>query len=152
QIGALAYSPDGRLLASGAADDHDRVWDCQTGEERLDLKHRSWIQSVRFAPDGRVLATVGGRIIYLWDPATGETRGELRGHREKVRCLAFSPDGRTLASAAEDRVVRLWDVADLRQRQAFKWQVGEVHAVAFAPDGMTMAAGGDADIVVWDVD
>jgi WD40 repeat protein len=150
QIGCLDFSPDGTLLASGAADSTTRLWDLATGAERFRWKHRAWIQGVKFAPDGKTVAAAAGRTVKLWDVATGRERASLGGgHRGTICTLAYSPDGRILGTVSKDGSVRFWDLTTGRDR-AFRWKIGDVHALAFAPDGLTAAAGGD--IVVWDVD
>jgi WD40 repeat protein len=153
EIGYLAFSPDGKLLASGSADCTTRVWDAVTGEQRFKWKQRGWIRGLKFAPDGKTLAAGAGRTVKVWDLTTGEERATLaKGHRETIFTLAYSPDGRFLATGSKDGSVRFWDLTTGRDR-AFRWKIGEVHALAFAPDGMTAAAGGEhGDIVVWDVD
>src|SRR5262249_48585534 len=153
EIGYLAFSADGTLLASGSADCTTRVWDAVTGEERFRWKQRGWIRGLKFAPDGRALAAGAGRTVKVWDLTTGKERTTLaKGHRETIFTLAYSPDGRFLATGSKDGSVRFWDLTTGRDR-AFRWKIGEVHALAFAPDGMTAAAdGGGGDIVVWDVD
>jgi dipeptidyl aminopeptidase/acylaminoacyl peptidase len=100
------------------------------------------LQAIAFAPDGKILAAAGAdRLIHLWDPATGQKLGSLRGHRGEVLSVAFAPDGKTLASAGDDGDVRLWDVASGKQLHCFKAHQSRVPAVVFSPDGKLLASG-----------
>ena len=125
-VNSAAFSPDGKLLASGSWDGTIKLWDVSTGMEVRTLEgHRSWVLSVAFSPDGKLLASgsCGQRDSYygfciqgeikLWDVSSGREVRTLKGHSNDVESVAFSPDGKLLASGSDDTTIKLWDISDL---------------------------------------
>jgi len=106
----VAYSPDGKSLASGSSDNTVRLWDVATGNELRRLEgHADWVWSVAFSPDGKSLASGSSdNTVRLWDVAAGKELRRLEGHAASVLSVAFSPDGKSLASGSYDKTVRLW--------------------------------------------
>ncbi len=150
---AVAFSSDGRRLASASSDGTIRVWDVASGQILATLKgHSGSVTSVAFSPAGRYLASGSlDRTIRVWDVASGQILATLKGHSTVVWSVAFSPDGRRLASASLDRTVRIWDVASGENVATLKGHSDGVTSVAFSPDGRRLAsASADRMVRVWD--
>jgi WD40 repeat protein len=113
----IAFSPDGRHVATAEITGRARVWDVRTRQPVTTLEQQSgMLFTVSYSPDGRTIATAGAdRTIRLWGTSTGTERLRLAGHEAPIGSLAFSRDGTKLASGGQDGLARVWalDLDDL---------------------------------------
>ncbi len=123
-VSVMAFTADGKTLATGGSDQVIRLWDVKEGRQKLLTSgHQGPIHAVAVAPDGRIFATAGAdATIRLWDRTTGRERGQLVGQGKFISALAFTPDGRGLLSTGfppVDDTVRLWDIATGKEIRRF---------------------------------
>lgn len=140
EIHGLAWSPDGKKLASGSRAHDARVWDVETGELLHDFQRQEGrVTSVAFSPDGKLLAVGNlGWRVHLFDLESGEKVRTLKGHQQSVLCVAFHPSGRLLASGASDDTVRIWDMTTGAQVASITSNTTP-RSIAFSPDGERLA-------------
>jgi WD40 repeat protein len=153
---SVAFSRDGRRLASGNWVGSVKLWDAEAGGEPLCTfpkcrEVRAPVSALAFNSDGGRLATASfDRRLDVWDTTTGGRLYTLP-HSGLVLCVAFSPDGRRLASAGEDKTVRVWDATTYREVLSLRGHTGACGCLAFSPDGRRLAsASEDRTIRVWD--
>jgi WD40 repeat protein/uncharacterized caspase-like protein len=151
-VTSVAFSADGKTLASGSRDNKIKLWEVATDRELRTLAgHSDSVTSVAFSADGKMLASGSeDKTIKLWEVATGRELRTLSGHSFYVSSVAFSADGNTLASGSWDKTIKLWEVATGRELHKLPRQADSVTSVAFSADG-TLASIGGATIKLWEV-
>jgi len=153
-VRGVAWSPDGRRLATTSRDRTARIWDAGSGSELTVLRgHDDWVWDVAWSPDGRRLATASNdHTVRIWDTEAGRELAVLHGHDDEVWRVGWSPDGRRLATGSRDRTVRVWDAETWSELVMLRHD-DEFRGVAWSPDGRRLATGSrDRTIRVWDAE
>jgi GTPase SAR1 family protein len=154
-VGRIAWSPDGRRLASPSADKTIRIWNAVTCAVVRTLEgHTEDVLSVAWSPDGRRLASASSdKTVRLWDAETGKVLRKFEGHSRTVWSVAWSPDGRRLASASGDKMVRRWDAETGQVLRTLEGHSNGVTCVAWSPDGRRLASASfDKTVRLWDAE
>jgi WD40 repeat protein len=176
-ITAIAYSPDGKWLATGGADNKIRLFDAESGKEVGTLAgHQGstfvlpakpgladfgsptgsggWVTALAFSPDSKSLASGGwDDMVRIWDPSTGQQIRRLDAHQSNVSAIAFSSDGKRLATRGGlDGVVRVWDPATGKEIQRWEGFSRRSAALAITPDNQNVVIGGGKAIYFKDID
>ena len=156
-VNSVAFSPDGKLLASGSHDHTVTLWDVQTGELKQTLTGHQFIVSVVvFSPDGKTLVSADwDYFIKFWDVKTGKLKSTIKT-TGMVFALAISPDGKLLASGGRnndrpENNLELWDMPGGNPRGMLKGHTDAVFSLAFSSDSSILASGGgDHTVRLWD--
>ncbi|WP_242045546.1 MULTISPECIES: WD40 repeat domain-containing protein [unclassified Calothrix] len=151
-IFSVAFSPNGKILATGDANGEIRLWQIDDGQPILTFKgHTGFVRSVAFSPDGQTLASGSvDKTIKLWSVNDGKCIQTLQGHSDRVESVAYSPNGQLIVSGSYDQNLRIWSANTGQCVQIFQGHSNEIWSVAFSPDSQTVASASyDQTVRLW---
>ena len=159
-VWSVAWSPDGKRIASASGDETAQVWDATSGDHLIRYTgHSDSVYSVSWnpvwgtgIPGGRRIASASyDKTVQIWDPTFGDHFYTYTGHTDWVWAVAWSPDGKRIASAGGDKSVQVWDAVNGGHIYTFRGHSAPVHAVAWSPDGKRIASSSaDGTVQVWE--
>lgn len=162
EVLTVRFSPDGKTIASGGADNTIKLWNLDGQEVKQTFKgHKADILSLSFSPDGKMIASADGGNIISGEPIDGVIKlwsidglelRTLTGHNAQVESVIFSPDGGTLASASIDGTIKLWNISDGKLIRTIEDGITPLMSISFSGDGKTIISGDKSGVVkIWDL-
>ncbi len=151
---SVAFSPDGKIFASGSADKTVQLWDLRTNGPLRTLEgHTETVYSIAFSRDSKYLVSGGGDgIAIIWDVQTGNIVKKLEGHKGAVLSVAYSPNGKMIASGGRDSIIRLWSAMTGELISTFEGHTNSVTEVVFSPDSEILASSSvDKNVILWKI-
>ncbi len=152
-VNGVAYSPDGKRVATASSDKTAKVWDAANGHLLLTLSgHSAAINGIAFSPDSKQIATASDDgTARLWDAGSGQELKTFQGNSGPMSCVSFSPDGKRLATAHTDKTAKVWDAGSGREVLTLRGHSGGVTGVVYDPSGGRLAtASQDGSAKIWD--
>ena len=154
-VRTIAFSPDGKTIASCATDKAIRFWDVDNGTHLRKIEtHEYRISDIAFSPDGQTITGISFGFVHQWNVETGT---ELRtvpmpGETRRLSYRGLSSDSTMAAMGYDDGTVRLWDMTDITQTRVLKGHTSQINLVTFSPDGRTLASSSsDGTTLLWDI-
>jgi WD40 repeat protein len=151
-VGLIAFSPDGKTLATGSFDKTIRLWDVKTGKEKAVLRERGPVLGLAFTPDGKaLLAGIDGKETAVWDVAGRKEKARFRTVTESM-ALAVSPDGKSFVTGGPEHSVLLRDIKTGKEKLVFRGHTDLVSSAVFTRNGKVLITGpGDDTVRTWEV-
>jgi eukaryotic-like serine/threonine-protein kinase len=143
RVNAVAWSPDGKLIASASDDQTVQICDAKTGATSLTYRgHSAEVYAVAWSPNGQYIASAGAdKTVQIWNVANGDTIRTFKGHSDQVNAVSWSSNSNLVASGSDDHTVQVWSITDGSVAMIYSEHSAGVLSVAWSPDNTVIASG-----------